>query len=94
MQEDDEEDVPGEADMPANAQQAAGEALAQGPFRTRGLKTSEGDKSSSTGEGNRPRSLSKLARGAIFREVVLAKVREMKEDEKRAQVEEQLKSGN
>lgn len=92
MQEDEEEDVPGEADMPANAQQAAGEALAQGPFRTRGLKTADSEKSPVT-EGGRARSLSKIARGAIFREVVLAKVREMKEEEKRAQMEEQLKSG-
>ena len=94
MQEDDEEDVPGEADMPANAQQAAGEALAQGPFRTRGLKTNEPEKPGDGSAGNRPRSLSKLARGAIFREVVLAKVREMKEEEKRAQIEEQLKTTN
>ncbi|MCJ1402475.1 hypothetical protein MMC11_005695 [Xylographa trunciseda] len=69
MQEDDDEDVPGEGDVPANATEAAGQALSAhhgGP----GLATSELPQKG---------RLSRMARGAIFREVVLAKVREMKE---------------
>jgi len=79
MQEDDEEDVPGEADVPANSGEAAGQALAGREGLTqKGLATSESPKK---------KSLSKIARGAIFREVVLAKVREVKEKEERAKVE-------
>ncbi|KAG9802085.1 hypothetical protein KCU68_g22748, partial [Aureobasidium melanogenum] len=77
MQEDEEEDVPGAGDVPAGAKEAAGEALAnkeQKPLEA-GLKVPE-DKGVT-----HKRSLSKLAKGAIFREVVLAKVREMKADE-------------
>ena len=82
MQEDEEEDVPGEADVPAGAGQAAGEALAA--HKTdRSLTTPE--QPSSAGKGKR--SLSQLAKGAIFREVVLAKVREMKEQEKQKEFE-------
>jgi calcium/calmodulin-dependent protein kinase I len=85
MQEDDEESVPGEADMPANAREAAGEAIAaHNPGK--GLETNE-NTTSSTGKG--PGRLSRIAKGAIFREVVLAKVREMKEEEARAEFERQ-----
>ena len=79
MQEDEEEDVPGEADVPANSGEAAGQALAgpAGPAQ-KGLETSESAKK---------KSLSRIARGAIFREVVLAKVRELKEQEERVKVE-------
>jgi len=42
---------------------------------------------SSTGEGKR--SLSKTIKGAIFREVVLAKVREMKQEEETRKIQEQ-----
>ena len=48
MQEDEEEDVPGEADVPANAKEAAGEAL--------------GGSASPTGSTHK-RSLSKIAKG-------------------------------
>lgn len=41
--------------------------------------------------GTKKRSLSKIARGAIFREVVLAKVREMKENEEREKVEREAR---
>ncbi|CAN9206461.1 unnamed protein product [Alternaria alternata] len=81
MQEDEEEDVPGEADMPANAREAAGEAIAS-HSADKGLATNE---NASTGKG--PGRLSRIAKGAIFREVVLAKVREMKEQEARAEFE-------
>jgi calcium/calmodulin-dependent protein kinase I len=74
MQEDEEEDVPGEADMP-------GEAIAS-HSADKGLATNE---NASTGKG--PGRLSRIAKGAIFREVVLAKVREMKEQEARAEFE-------
>ena len=84
MQEDDEEDAPGQADVPTDAKAAAGAALS-GQDAGAALTTS-----SSAGE--RPggkKSLSKLAKGAIFREIVLAKVREMKESEKQLQVEKE-----
>ena len=87
MQEDEEEEVPGEADVPANAAEAAGEALATHK-EGKGLTTADAaTPSSSTGKG--PGRLSRLAKGAIFREVVLAKVREMKETEKQKEFEKQ-----
>ena len=81
MQDDEEDDVPGEADVPAQAYQAAGEALAA-HSTDRGLTPSENTKSTKG-----PGRLSRLAKGAIFREVVLAKVREMKEAEAQKQFE-------
>lgn len=80
MQEDEEEDVPGEADMPANAREAAGEALTAHQT-DRGLTVPETQPNPQKGR------LSRLAKGAIFREVVLAKVREMKEQEAREKFE-------
>jgi len=85
MQEDEEEDVPGEADMPANAREAAGEAIAAHSTDAKGLATKEAAPSSGSGKG--PGRLSRIAKGAIFREVVLAKVREMKQEEARAEFE-------
>jgi calcium/calmodulin-dependent protein kinase I len=90
MQEDEEEDVPGEADMPANAREAAGEAIAA-HSSSKGLGTSENAGASGTGKG--PGRLSRIAKGAIFREVVLAKVREMKEQEARAEFEKKATEG-
>lgn len=52
-----------------------------------------GSQSSSGGDPSQPRekkSLSKIARGAIFREIVLAKVREMKEQEQTLKVKEEV----
>ncbi len=43
-----------------------------------------------TSDGPPKKSLSKLAKGAIFREVVLAKVREMKEQQEREKVQKNL----
>lgn len=83
MQEDEEEDVPGEADMPANAREAAGEALAANSTE-KGLTTTAG---ASGTPSKSPGRLSRLAKGAIFREVVLAKVREMKEQEAQKEFE-------
>lgn len=81
--QEDEGDIPDIADVPADATVAAGAALASGESQTKGLATNTATGSAPGGK----RSLSNIAKGAIFREVVLAKVREMKEAEKRAQVE-------
>lgn len=83
MQEDEEADVPGQADMPANSREAAGEAIAA-HSDDKALPTRE---NVSSGKG--PGRLSRIAKGAIFREVVLAKVREMKEQEARKEFERQ-----
>jgi calcium/calmodulin-dependent protein kinase I len=98
MQEDEEEDVPQEADVPADPHKAAQEAVDAHSAGAGGLKPPDQNMP-------RKRSLSKLAKTAIFREVccavisrraglctddtllqvVLAKVREMKaaEEEQR-----------
>ena len=81
LQEDDNE----ESDLPANATAAAGAAIAGSPERK---STSSSSASGSTSPGEK-RSLSKVAKGAIFREVVLAKVREVKAEEAAAQIEKQ-----
>lgn len=86
MQEDDEEDTPGEADVPANAREAAGEAIAA-HTSDKALTTSEGVPS---GTSKGPGRLSRIAKGAIFREVVLAKVREMKEQEAQKEFEKKV----
>lgn len=75
MQEDDEEDVPGSADVPANAQEAAGLDLSKNKS---GIAPGRGLTPSTKPE---KRTLSKIAKGAIFREIVFAKVRELKEKE-------------
>lgn len=87
MQEDEEEGVPGEADVPANALESAGEAIAN-HTTSKALKTTEdatGTGASTSGKGRG--RLSRIAKGAIFREVVLAKVREMKEQEAQKEFE-------
>lgn len=80
MQEDEIEEVPGEADVPADAKAAAGAALsgedAGAAIDAEGGPAAGGKK-----------SLSNISKGAIFREVVLAKVREAKEQEQQLQVE-------
>ncbi|KAI9679970.1 MAG: hypothetical protein M1817_004985 [Caeruleum heppii] len=91
MQEDEDENEgvsPGQQDMPSNPTEAAGQALAahgQGTLRPGISRGASG--SSDTSEGSAGKKLSRLARGAIFREVVLAKVRELKATEEREQVE-------
>lgn len=89
MQEDEEDNVPGDADVPANASQAAGEALAA-HSTDRGLTTPENAAPPTSGGKGR---LSKLAKSAIFREVVLAKVREMKEAEAQKEFEKTAVEG-
>lgn len=83
MQEDDEAGAPGEADVPANAREAAGEAIAANSS-DKALATKE---NVIVGTGKGPGRLSRIAKGAIFREVVLAKVREMKEQEAQKEFE-------
>ena len=75
LQEDEEAQVPGDADIPANAPNAAALTVKN---EQRGISPGRGI---STSENPEKRSLSKVAKGAIFREVVLAKVREMKDKE-------------
>ena len=87
-QEDREEDAPGEADVPASALEATGEALAHKDF-SGGVNTTE-DK---TAAHTKPK-LSRLARGAIFKEIVLAKVREEKEAKLQQEMEEKAKQAH
>jgi calcium/calmodulin-dependent protein kinase I len=87
MQEDENDGVPGESDVPADAKAAAGAALS-GQDAGAGLSTSTSAGSAPGGK----RSLSNIAKGAIFREVVLAKVRDMKESEKQLQVEKEAEA--
>jgi calcium/calmodulin-dependent protein kinase I len=84
MQEDEEDDIPGQADLPSNPKAAAQNALSGADA---GQATSS---ASSTGSGTPPKkTLSNIAKGAIFREVVLAKVREMKREEDAAKMEQE-----
>jgi len=84
MHEDEQEDTPGRADVPADAKAAASSALS-GEDAGNGLGTSI---AAGSGPGGR-KNLSNLAKGAIFREVVLAKVRDAKEQEHALQVEKE-----
>jgi calcium/calmodulin-dependent protein kinase I len=85
--QDENDGVPGESDVPADAKAAAGMALSSQDAGA-GLGTSTSAGSAPGGK----RSLSNIAKGAIFREVVLAKVREMKESEKQLQVEKEAEA--
>ncbi|KAL4955442.1 kinase-like domain-containing protein [Aspergillus filifer] len=93
MQEEDEEDIPSAVDIQESSDASGKPALS--PFPTLSSSDSSNVQPSSTGEeevnGTKKRSLSKIARGAIFREVVLAKVREMKENEEREKVEREAR---
>ena len=83
MQEDEEDDAPGQGDVPSNPKAAAQSALS-------GADAGHGSSSGSTSSSDPPKkSLSKIAKGAIFREVVLAKVREMKQAEDAAKMEQE-----
>jgi calcium/calmodulin-dependent protein kinase I len=85
MQEDEEET---REDVPGDAAEAASEVLVSQRF---GSKKGLGSAKEPLAPGKK--SLSKIARGAIFREVVLAKVRELKETEAQKKFEEEkLKS--
>lgn len=77
MQEDDSED----SDMPTDAYAAAD--------RSR-VSTGLSQKSDTSESSETKRNLSKKLKGAIFREVVLAKVREMKQQEQTLKVAEEV----
>jgi len=91
MREDDE-DQDDNASVPRDAAEAAGEALAAERF-DKGLGSAvypAAESAPHAGEGGKPKkSLSNLARGAIFQEVVMAKVREVKEQETIKKLEEE-----
>jgi len=80
MQEDDNDEVPGEADVPADSKAAAGAALSG---------TTAGEISETAGGPAGKKTFASLAKGAIFREVVMAKVREQKEQETALKVEKE-----
>ncbi|GES57264.1 calcium/calmodulin-dependent protein kinase [Aspergillus terreus] len=83
MQEDDD-DIPSPADMAASASSDA-DSPAKGAANE-GTAAGGGEPGTT-----KKRSLSKIARGAIFREVVLAKVREMKDNEERERLEREAR---
>jgi len=87
MQEDEDEDAPQEADIPADSKAAAQQAL--GSRSTTASSSGSSLQPPESEQQPRKRSLSKLAKSGIFREVVLAKVREMKaEEEKQRTIDE------
>ncbi|KAK2740339.1 hypothetical protein FQN55_008920 [Onygenales sp. PD_40] len=88
MHEEDEEDIPSAVDMSTETTTTTAEpASPEHPSH----KTAETASSDAPADGTKKRSLSRIARGAIFREVVLAKVREMKEAEEKEQIEREAK---
>lgn len=92
-----QEDDDSQGDLPANAGEAAGRALAiplSSPASvavSKGLDTSTSSSTSGDRTADGKKGLSGSARTAIFREVVLAKVRETKEQEERERVKEEAR---
>jgi calcium/calmodulin-dependent protein kinase I len=82
MQEDEQEEAPGQADVPTDANAAAGDALS-----VETTSKEMGTSAEAVSSAGSKKSLSNIAKGAIFREVVMAKVREAKEQEQALQVE-------
>lgn len=76
MQEDEEGETEAEHDTPSDPKAAAAKALSANHPNEDGTPAPQ------------KRTLSSIAKRAIFREVVLAKVRELKEEEQRQKVEE------
>ncbi|ODH53743.1 CAMK/CAMK1/CAMK1-CMK protein kinase [Paracoccidioides brasiliensis] len=70
-----------------NENNAAAAGAAAGAAGAAGANATSTDGASGEGGRTKKRSLSRAARGQIFREVVLAKVREMKEAEQKEQIE-------
>ncbi|RHZ47379.1 serine/threonine-protein kinase [Aspergillus thermomutatus] len=94
MQEDEEDDIPSPAEMAASAAEPSksSDTTAFPPLAgTEANGSSSPASADGTTGGTKRRSLSKIARGAIFREVVLAKVREVKENEEREKVEREAR---
>ncbi|KAK2757071.1 hypothetical protein FQN54_005040 [Arachnomyces sp. PD_36] len=91
MQEDDD-DIPDMMDLPSAPDPSTSREPAVKPASpTSPKKTTSNEATDETTGKTKPRSLSKIARGAIFREVVLAKVKEMKQLEQQEQVEREAK---
>ncbi|PGH01963.1 CAMK/CAMK1/CAMK1-CMK protein kinase [Polytolypa hystricis UAMH7299] len=90
MQEEDEEDIPSAVPDAPPSSEAAKEAASPLPS-VEGAEATTAATSNDDATTTKKRSLSKIARGAIFREVVLAKVREMKEQEEKEEVERAAK---
>ncbi|KFY09460.1 hypothetical protein V491_08150 [Pseudogymnoascus sp. VKM F-3775] len=85
MQEDEEDEAPAYSDLPTNAEAAAVAAVA-GPAS--GNLDVPGSRPPASPEGKR--SLSAIAKQSIFREVVMAKVRETKEAEQAKAIEAEV----
>jgi calcium/calmodulin-dependent protein kinase I len=79
MQEDDEGEAPADSDLPNNSEAAAVAAVTG--------SSSGGLDSRPPGSPEGKRSLSAIAKQSIFREVVMAKVRETKEAEQAKAIE-------
>ena len=75
---EDEDGTLGQADIPGDSAEMAGQSLAKKTGPDDGLKTNP---------PGQKKSLTNVAKGAIFREVVLAKVREEKEKVEREKVQ-------
>lgn len=92
MHEEDEDDIPSPADMAASAD-SSGDASGTTPFPkvSPNGKAAGGLADGADRTSTKKRSLSKIARGAIFREVVLAKVREVKQNEEREKIEREAR---
>ncbi|KAM7194291.1 putative calcium calmodulin-dependent protein kinase [Naviculisporaceae sp. PSN 640] len=92
MQEDDPEN----SDMPKDSTLAADQTRHFSPRANSGSSTpkeeSSGAGAGAGADGSGKRTLSKTIKGAIFREVVLAKVREMKEKEQTLKVAEEVEN--
>lgn len=86
MHEEDEDDIPSPADI------SSSNASGTTPFPqvSHNGKAAGGSADGAAGT-TKKRSLSKIARGAIFREVVLAKVREVKQNEEREKIEREAR---
>ncbi|KAK3394189.1 calcium/calmodulin-dependent protein kinase [Podospora didyma] len=86
-----EEDDPENSDMPKDSTLAADQSLSTpAPQANEASSGSGGAPSASASGSGEKRSLSKTIKGAIFREVVLAKVREMKEQEQTLKLTEEV----
>lgn len=89
MQEDDPEN----SDMPKDSTLAADQTRHFSPRANSGSSNpNEGSSGAAAGGDGGKRTLSKTIKGAIFREVVLAKVREMKEKEETLKVAEEVEN--
>ncbi|KAM7200482.1 putative calcium calmodulin-dependent protein kinase [Rhypophila sp. PSN 637] len=86
MQEDDPEN----SDMPKDATLAADQTRHFSPRANSSSSLSNAPKEAAADGKPEKRTLSKTIKGAIFREVVLAKVREMKEKEQTLKVAEEV----